>query len=133
MKTFLAFVIPLSLMGGVSPPPEPTVTTLMSQPLADSPGKEGTVLLVEYAPGGADPVHRHHAHGFLYVLEGSVVMQVQGGEAVTLSAGDTYYEGPDDLHIVGRNASTTKPAKFVVFLIKDLGAPALIPEQHVPN
>jgi quercetin dioxygenase-like cupin family protein len=82
---------------------------------------------VEYAPGGADPVHRHDAHGFIYVLEGSVVMQVKGGKEVTLKPGQTFYEGPDDVHVVGRNASKTKPAKFLVLLLKEKGAPALIP------
>lgn len=85
------------------------------------------MLLVEYPPGGADPVHRHDAYAFLYVLEGSIVMQVRGGKEVTLSAGETYYEGPNDVHTVGRNASKTQRAKFVVFLVKAAGAPALIP------
>ncbi|HKN30555.1 MAG TPA: cupin domain-containing protein [Roseiarcus sp.] len=85
------------------------------------------MITVEYAPGGADPVHRHNAQAFVYVLEGSIVMQVKGGEEVTLTPGQTFYEGPDDVHIVGRNASNTKPAKFLVFLIKDKGAPVLVP------
>jgi quercetin dioxygenase-like cupin family protein len=82
---------------------------------------------VDYAPGGADPVHRHYAHGFIYVLEGTVVMGVKGGKEQTLSAGQTFYEGPDDIHTVGRNASKTKPAKFLVFLLKDANKPALVP------
>jgi quercetin dioxygenase-like cupin family protein len=85
------------------------------------------MLTVEYPPGGADPVHRHNAHAFVYILEGTVVMQVKGGKEVTLKPGDTFYEGPDDIHVVGRNASKTQPAKFVVVLLKDKGAPALIP------
>jgi quercetin dioxygenase-like cupin family protein len=85
------------------------------------------MLTVEYPPGGADPIHRHNASAFVYVLEGSVVMQVKGGKEVTLTPGETFYEGPDDVHIVGRNASSTKPAKFVVFLVKDKGTPALVP------
>ena len=102
------------------------VTPLMTQSLPDYPGKEALMMTVEYAPGGADPVHRHDAHGFIYVLEGSVVMQVKGGKEVTLKPGQTFYEGPDDVHVVGRNASKTKPAKFLVLLLKEKGAPALI-------
>ena len=85
------------------------------------------MLVVEYPPGGADPVHRHNADGLIYVLEGTIVMGVKGGKEVTLNPGQTFYEGPDDIHTVGRNASTTKPAKFVVVLIKNKGAPALLP------
>ena len=106
--------------------PEPKVTSLMTRDLKDVPGKEVQMITVEYPPGGADPVHRHNAYGFIYVLEGSVVMQVEGGKSVTLTAGETFYEGPEDLHVVGRNASDTKPAKFLVFLLKKAGAPALI-------
>lgn len=87
------------------------------------------MIVVDYPPGSVDPVHRHHAHAFVYVLEGSIVMGVNNGKTVTLHAGDTFYEGPDDVHTVGRNASKTKPAKFVVFLIKNQGAPILTPEQ----
>ena len=105
---------------------EPKVTPLMSKDLTDIPGREVLMIIVEYAPGGADPIHRHNAHGFIYVLEGSVVMQVKGGKQVTLTPGQTFYEGPDDVHVVGRNASSTKPAKFLVFLIKDKGAPPLV-------
>ena len=101
------------------------VTPLMSKDLSDMPGKEGLVLAVEYAPGAADPVHRHRAHGFIYVLEGSVVMQVKGGKEVTLTPGQTFYEGPNDIHSVGRNASTTQPAKFLVVLIKKKAAEVL--------
>jgi len=131
MKNCLVFLISLSLVGCASirhEPKEPTVAPLMSRALTDMPGKEGLVLMVEYGPGAADPIHRHDAHAFVYVLEGSVVMQVQGGDEVVLEAGQTFYEGPNDLHVVGCNASKTKPAKFVVFLVKDSGAPALIPE-----
>ena len=95
-----------------------SVTPLMSKDLSDLPGKEGLVITVDYAPGAADPVHRHRAHGFIYVLEGSVVMQVKGGKEVTLTPGQTFYEGPNDIHTVGRNASTSQPAKFLVMLIK---------------
>jgi quercetin dioxygenase-like cupin family protein len=103
------------------------VTPLLSKDLADIPGKEGLMIAVEYPPGAQDPIHRHNAHGFIYVLEGSIVMQVQGGKEVTLTPGQTFYEGPNDVHVVGRNASQNKPAKFVVFLVKDKGAPVLIP------
>ncbi|HEY2608739.1 cupin domain-containing protein [Paraburkholderia sp. RL18-103-BIB-C] len=107
--------------------PEAAVTPLMEKPLADYPGKEALMITVEYPPGGADPVHRHDAHGFIYVLEGSVVMGVKGGKEVTLTPGQTFYEGPDDIHTVGRNASATRPAKFIVFLLKNQNAPVLIP------
>ena len=104
------------------------VTPLMSKDLMDDcPGKEGEMVIVEYAPGWSDPIHRHNAHAFVYVLEGSVVMQLKGGKEVTLTPGQTYYEGPSDLHLVGRNASSTKPAKFLVFLVKNKGAPVLVP------
>ena len=103
------------------------VTPLMSKDLADYPGKEGLMITVVYPPGASDPIHRHNAHAFLYVLEGTIVMQVKGGKPVTLTPGQTFYEGPSDVHIVGRNASNTKPAKFIVFLVKDKGAPVLIP------
>lgn len=111
----------------VRKPPAPTVTTLMTQALQNYPGKEVLMLTVEYPPGGADPVHRHNADAFVYVLEGSIVMGVAGGKPVTLTAGQTFHEGPDDIHTIGRNASDSKPAKFVVFLLKDAGKPALIP------
>ena len=87
------------------------------------------MLTVTYPPGGADPVHRHDAHAFVYVLEGSIVMQVKGGKEVTLTPGQTYYEGPNDIHTVGRNASQTQPAKFIVLLLKNKGAPVLVPEK----
>jgi quercetin dioxygenase-like cupin family protein len=106
---------------------EANVTPLFSKDLANLPGKEGLMLMVEYPSGSADPIHRHNANAFVYVLEGSIVMQVRGGKEVTLTTGQTFYEGPDDVHVVGRNASQTKPAKFVVFLVKDKGAPALVP------
>jgi quercetin dioxygenase-like cupin family protein len=99
----------------------------MSKDLADIPGKEGLMITVVYPPGSSDVVHRHNAHGFIYVLEGSIVMQVRGGKEVTLTPGQSFYEGPDDVHVVGRNASQTKPAKFVVFLVKDKNAPVLVP------
>ena len=106
---------------------QPTVTPILSKEFRDIPGKEGLMMIVEFPPGGADPIHRHNAHGFIYVLEGSIVMQVKGGKEVGLTPGQTFYEGPTDVHVVGRNASTTQPAKFLVLLVKDKGAPALIP------
>jgi quercetin dioxygenase-like cupin family protein len=122
----LIFVL-VCLMTGTLIAQEPKVTPLMSKNLPDLPGKEGLMLLVEYPPGGADPIHRHNADAFVYVLEGTVIMQVKGGKEVTLTPGQTFYEGPDDIHTVGRNASSTKRAKFVVVLFKKEGAPALIP------
>ncbi|KQW69828.1 MULTISPECIES: cupin domain-containing protein [unclassified Methylibium] len=109
--------------------PPAHVEQVMSKPLADLAGKEGLVLTVKYPPGGADDIHRHNAHAFVYVLEGAIVMQVKGGPAVTLKPGQGFYEAPDDIHLVGRNASQTEPAKFVVFLLKDQGAPAVVPVQ----
>jgi quercetin dioxygenase-like cupin family protein len=106
---------------------EAKVTTLFSKDLPDFPGKEGLMITVEYPPGSSDPIHRHNADAFDYVLEGSIVMQLRGGKEVTLTPGQTFYEGPSDVHVVGRNASQTKPAKFVVFLVKDKGAPVLVP------
>jgi len=99
----------------------------MTKALPNAPGKEVTMLTVEYAPGGADPVHRHNASAFVYVLEGSIVMQMKGDKEVTLTAGQTFYEPPDGVHLVGRNASKTDPAKFLVFLVKEKGAPVLVP------
>jgi quercetin dioxygenase-like cupin family protein len=108
---------------------EATVRSLMSKDLAGDSGRELTMITVEYPPGSVDPVHTHHAQALVYVLEGTIVMQVRGGTPVTLTAGQTFYEGPDDVHIVGRNASQTAPAKFLVFLVKDKGAPivSLVP------
>ena len=103
------------------------VTSLMSKPLPDNPSKELLMITVEYPPGSSDPVHRHNAQALVYVLEGSIVMGVNGEKPVTLTPGETFYEGPNDIHTVGRNASKTKPARFVVFLLKDKDAPVLIP------
>jgi quercetin dioxygenase-like cupin family protein len=114
-------------MSGTLVAQQAKVTELMSKDLTDCPGKEGLMVTVEYPPGSSDPIHRHNAYGFIYVLEGSIVMQVRGGKEVTLTPGQTFYEGPDDVHVVGRNASQTKPAKFVVFFVKDKGAPVLVP------
>ena len=103
------------------------ITPLLSKDLIGIPGKEATMITVEFAPGEVDAVHRHNAHVFVYVLEGTVVMQVKGGKELTLRPGDTFYESPQDIHVVGRNASKTEPAKFLVFFVKDKGAPLLVP------
>jgi len=117
----------LLFMTGTVSAQEPKVTELMTKKLSEIPGKEVLMISVEYPPGGSDPIHRHNASAFVYVLEGSIVMQVKGGKQVTLRPGETFYEGPEDVHVVGRNASKTKPAKFVVLLIKDPGTPVLVP------
>ncbi len=106
---------------------EAKVTPLFSKDLPDVPGKEGLMITVVYPPGWSDPIHRHNADAFVYVLEGEIVMQLRGGKEVTLTPGQTFYEGPSDIHVVGRNASKTRPAKFVVVLVKDKGAPVSIP------
>jgi quercetin dioxygenase-like cupin family protein len=129
LRKKIILVVLLSLIAGPLMAQGPEVTPLMSKDLPDFPGKEVVMITVEYPPGGSDPIHRHNAHGFLYVLEGSVVMQVKGGQEATLTPGQTFYEGPDDVHTVGRNASTTRPAKMVVILVKDKGAPILVPVQ----
>src|SRR5262249_32528490 len=103
------------------------VIPLMSKDLAECPGKEGLMITVAYPPGAKDPIHRHNAHAFVYVLEGTIVMQLNNGKEVTHTPGQTFYEGPNDIHTVGRNASATKPAKFLVFFVKDKGAPILVP------
>src|SRR5262245_606561 len=132
MKAALLFslllgVIPVLAAEPKGTPPEAKVTTLMTKPLPDFPGKELLMITVEYPPGGADPVHKHNAHALVYVLEGSIVMGVEGGKPVTLTPGQTFYEGPTDIHTIGRNASQTEPAKFVVVLLKDANAPVFIP------
>lgn len=140
MHTFKTFAVLLLLVSGMaaaqpaeqafptSRAPMAKVSDLMTKALKDYPGKEGKMILVTYPPGSVDPVHRHHAHAFVYVLEGSIVMGLNGDKPVTLGPGQTFYEGPDDIHTVGRNASKTKPAKFLVLLLKDQNKPVLIPE-----
>jgi len=127
----LLFLTPGALMAQqpatTSQAPQASVTPLTSRDLPDFPGKEVLMITVEYPPGSVDPIHRHNAHAFIYLMEGSIIMQVKGGKEVTLTPGQTFYEGPDDIHLVGRNASKTKPAKFVVFFIKDKGAPVVVP------
>ena len=120
-------VVTASQSASNAAPPGPKVTPLMTQPLPDAPGKEALMLLVEYPPGAVEHKHRHDAHAFVYVLEGNIVLGVQGQPEVPLGPGQTFHEGPDDIHTVGRNASQDKPAKFVVTLIKDKDKPALIP------
>lgn len=122
VKFLLLYLIPGTLMAQ-----EPKVTTLMSRELTDIPGREVLMLIVEYAPGGSDPIHRHNAHGLIYVLDGTVVMQLKGGKQVTLTAGQTFYEDPDDVHVVGRNGSNTEPASYLAVFVKEKGAPPLLP------
>ena len=132
--TFTKLILPLACLISVTlvgqepnVAPQSKVTQLMLKDLPNLPGKEAVMITVDYPPGSSDPIHRHNGNAFVYVLEGTVVMQVRGGKEVTLTPGQTFYEGPDDVHIVGRNASDTKPAKFVVVLVKNKGAPVLVP------
>ena len=127
MKSSRFLFVPAFLISGALIAQDAQVTPIQSKDLADFPGKEGLMITVVYPPGSSDPIHRHNAHAFVYVLEGSVVMQVNGGKEVTLTPGQTFYEGPNDIHVVGRNASTTKPAKLLVLLVKQKDAPVLIP------
>ena len=131
MKKHFPPAVFITLLAGIAILPLPAssaeVAMLFKQDLADMPGKAGQLLTVEFAPGEVSAAHRHNAHTFVYVLEGSVVMQVQGGEAKTLTAGQTFYENPDDIHTVANNASDTEPAKILVFFIKDSDAPASVP------
>jgi quercetin dioxygenase-like cupin family protein len=103
------------------------VTPLLTKDLDQFPGKEGMLVAVEYPPGAYEPEHRHNAYVFVYVVEGKIVMQVRGGQQVTLSAGQTFYEAPDVVHVVGRNASKTNAARFIAFFIKNKGAPTHMP------
>lgn len=134
MLLLFGLLMPATLMAqqpaATTQAPEAVVTPITSKDLPDFPGKEVLMITVEYPPGSVDPIHRHNAHAFVYVLEGSIIMQVRGGKEVTLTPGQTFYEGPKDVHVVGKNASTTKPAKFIVFFIKDKGAPVLVPVQE---
>jgi quercetin dioxygenase-like cupin family protein len=125
MKQILVLVS--FLLGAAHAADAPVVTPLLLKELADIPGKEALVITVTFQPGGADPVHQHPGHAFVYVLEGSIVMQMKGDEPVTLHAGQVFYEKPGHVHAVGRNASATKPAKFLVVMIKDKGAEAVLP------
>ncbi len=127
MTTTKLMLVLACLVAGPVMAQESKVTPLMSKDLADIPGKEGLMIIVESPPGGSDPIHRHNAHAFVYVLEGTVVMQVKGGKEITLTPGQSFYESPDDVHVVSRNASSTNPAKFLVFLVKEKGTPVLVP------
>jgi quercetin dioxygenase-like cupin family protein len=127
MKNTAVFVLLMSLAGATLGSEEPAIRTLLSKDLVGVPGKELSMITVEYPPGGSDAVHRHDAHAMVYVLDGSLVMQVKGKAPVTVVAGQTFDEGPDDVHIVSRNASQTAPAKFLVFFVKEKGAPILVP------
>jgi quercetin dioxygenase-like cupin family protein len=129
MTIKLVALVLLCVMTGTAMAEEPKVTPLMSKDLAADPGKEVLMITVEHVPGGSSAIHRHNAQAFVYVLEGSVVMQLKGGKEVTLTPGQSFYEGPDDVHLVDRNASTTEPAKFLVLLIKNKGAPAVVPAE----
>jgi quercetin dioxygenase-like cupin family protein len=130
MKTprwcFRAYLAALLMLAAV-PADAADVKELFAIDLADYAGKEGRMIEVSYPPGAKDMVHRHDAHAFVYVLEGQIIMQLKGKPAVTLKAGQTFYEGPDDIHVVGRNASDTAPARFIVVLLKGKGAPVLTP------
>jgi quercetin dioxygenase-like cupin family protein len=127
MKSSRYVLVAGFLMAGTLLAQGAQVTPLMSKDLPEFPGKEASMITVVYPPGATDPIHRHNAHAFVYVLEGTVVMQLKGGKEITLTPGQTFYEGPNDIHVIGRNASTTKPAKFVVFLVKNKDAPVLVP------
>ena len=127
MKSSRFLFVPAFLISGALIAQDAQVTPILSKDLADFPGKEGLMITVVYPPGSSDPIHRHNAHAFVYVLEGSVVMQVKGGKEVTLTPGQSFYEGPNDIHVVGRNASATTPAKILVLLVKNKSAPVLIP------
>lgn len=129
MKNIAACVLSLSLAGGTLVAQDATIKLLLSKDLAGNPGKELSMITVEYQPGGSDRVHTHHAQAMVYVLEGSVVMQVKGKAPVTLVPGQTFYEEPGDVHTVARNASQIAPAKFLVFFVKDKGAPILVPTE----
>jgi quercetin dioxygenase-like cupin family protein len=125
--TMVAVAAAFGMVTGAAAADEPKVTPLMTRELVGTPGKEATMITVEYAPGGSSAEHRHDAHTFVYVLEGSVVMQVRGGKEVTLGPGQTFYESPDDVHSVSRNASTTKPARCLVFFVKEKDKPLSTP------
>jgi quercetin dioxygenase-like cupin family protein len=121
----VAWLLSLGLVSNASTVQKTTISPLLTTALSHDESKELSLITVEYPPGGSTPAHTHHAQALLYVLEGSIVMQVRGGASVTLSPGQTWYEGPDDVHVVSRNASSSRPAKYVVFMVKDKGAPIL--------
>ena len=127
MKNIAVLALLLSLAGGTLMAQKVSVRSLSSKDLAGVPGRELTMITVDYSPGESSPAHTHHAQAMVYVLEGSIVMQAKGKELVTLAPGQTWYEGPDDVHLVSRNASKSAPAKYLVFMVKDKGAPILTP------
>jgi quercetin dioxygenase-like cupin family protein len=133
IPTAAAMAILLCLLGGTVSAQEAKVTPLMRKELTDLPGKEALMITVEYGPGQSSAPHRHNAHTFVYVLEGSVVMQVKGGKEVTLTPGQSFYEGPDDVHVVSRNASSIRPARFLVMFVKDKGAAVTVPAPAEPR
>ena len=128
LRSLLVAALPFSAAFAQTAP-QPIVAPVMQKDLADLPGREMLMLTVEYPPGTVEHIHRHDAHAFVYVLEGSIVERVRGGKEVTLTPGQTFYEGPDDVHTVGRNASATKPAKFIVVLVKKKGVDAVLPAE----
>src|SRR5215467_4846633 len=127
MKISRFLFLPIFLIASALLAQEAQVAPLLSKDLPECPGKEGLMMTVVYPPGASDPIHRHNAHAFVYVLEGTVVMQLKGGKEITLTPGQSFYEGPNDIHVVGRNPSTTKPAKFLVIFVKNKDAPVLVP------
>jgi quercetin dioxygenase-like cupin family protein len=134
MKVIVALIIAsslisLSMAAGTLRAQEPAIKALLTKDLAGVPGRELSMITVDYPPGGSDPAHQHNAQVLVYVLEGSIVMQVKGKPPITLVAGQTFYEGPEDLHLVSRNASQTAPARFLVFFVKDKSAPILVHEK----
>ena len=129
LGTALVLVLSAQLTQAADAAPQPVVTPVMLKDLADVPGKEMLMITVDYPPGAVESIHRHDAHALVYVLEGTIVMQVRGGNEVTLTPGQTFYEGPNDVHTVGRNASTTQPARFIVVLVKKKGVDAVLPAE----
>jgi quercetin dioxygenase-like cupin family protein len=130
MKTLAVIACVASMISPVladenAPPAK--VTQVTTRDLEGIPGKEMLVLVVEYPPGGVSQPHRHNASVFVYVLEGAVTMQVEGSAPVTLKPGETFYEKPGDVHVTSANASSSAPAKFLVYMLKDKGAPASVP------
>jgi len=123
---FLAFLVISGFICSVSAqtPPRSVGKDLMVKELPDLAGKEALVRANTYPPGSSNPPHRHDAHVFLHILEGQLIVQLKGGQPVTLNAGDTYYEAPSDIHVMSRNPSATVPVKALIFMVKDKGAPA---------
>jgi len=127
MKKLLMLASLLCCFGPVRADDGKVITPLMLKELKDLPGKEAVMITVDFAPGAEDAVHRHDAHAFVYVLEGSLLMQLRGAPAVTLKPGQVFYEGPSDVHLVGKNASETRPAKILVVLVKNRDAEVVLP------